>query len=46
MCPVTERMHYTELFLHELMRPGMSKGDLDDVIAAYHKVYEHRAEII
>ena len=45
MCPVTERMHYTELFLHELMRPGMSKRDLDDVIAAYHKVYEHRAEI-
>jgi hypothetical protein len=31
---------------HEMMRPGMTKSDLDDVIAAFHKVYENRSEII
>jgi len=27
------------------MRPGMSKTDLDDVVTAFHKVYEHRFAI-
>jgi len=38
ICPVTERMHFEELFTHEFMRPGMKKADLDDVIQAFHKV--------
>lgn len=46
LCPVAESLHEKELFIHEMMRPGMSAGDLDDVIAAFHKVYEHRNELV
>jgi hypothetical protein len=28
-----------------MMRPGMSRKDLEDVVEAFHKVYEHRSEI-
>lgn len=45
LCPVVERMHYEELITHEFMRPGMSKKDLDDVIAAFHKVAENIDEL-
>ncbi len=45
LCPVVERMHFKELFSHEMMRPPMSRGDLDDVAAAFHKVWRHRDEI-
>jgi dTDP-4-amino-4,6-dideoxygalactose transaminase len=42
LCPVTERLHEKELFLHEMMRPGMTREDLDDVVKAFVKVWEHR----
>ena len=45
MCPVVERLHEKEFIAHEMMRPGMSRKDLDDVVEAFHKVYEHRSEI-
>ncbi len=45
MCPVVERLHEKEMFTHDMMRPGMTKSDLDDVIRAFHKVYEHRGEL-
>jgi perosamine synthetase len=45
MCPVVERWYEKEFISHDLMRPGMSQEDLDDVITAFHKVYEHRAEL-
>lgn len=45
ICPVAERMYNAELFEHELMRPGMSKEDMDDVISAFYKVWEKRSEI-
>ena len=45
MCPVVERLHEKELITNDLMRPGMEKKDLDDVIDAFHKVYEHRGEL-
>jgi perosamine synthetase len=38
LCPVAERMHFTELITHEYMRPGMAKTDLDDVVRAFEKV--------
>ncbi len=41
LCPVTERMHYEEVFTHEYMRPSFSKRDLEDVVNAYEKVYEN-----
>jgi perosamine synthetase len=46
MCPVVERLNEKEMFTHDMMRPGMTKADLDDVIAAFHKVYENRTELI
>ena len=46
MCPVVERLHNKEMFTHDMMRPGMTQADLDDVITAFHKVYENRAEIV
>jgi perosamine synthetase len=45
LCPVTERMHFKELFTHEFMRPGMTKVDLEDVVRAFEKVAENVAEL-
>ncbi|MBV9159695.1 MAG: DegT/DnrJ/EryC1/StrS family aminotransferase [Candidatus Kaiserbacteria bacterium] len=45
ICPVAERLHEKEMVTHDMMRPGMTKKDLDDVIGAFHKVYENRAEL-
>ena len=46
ICPVVEDLHYNRLISHEYMRPGMSKKDLDDVIAAFNKVWKNRKELI
>jgi dTDP-4-amino-4,6-dideoxygalactose transaminase len=43
VCPVTERMYEKEFFNHEMMRPGMTREDLDDVARAFEKVWECRA---
>jgi len=45
LCPVTEKMHNDLLITHEFMRPGMSKSDMNDVIAAFLKVWENRHEL-
>lgn len=45
LCPVTEAMHYDKLVTHEFMRPGMHKEDMDDVLSAFMKVWEHRDEL-
>lgn len=45
ICPVTEQLHFEELFTHEYMRPGMTKQDMDDVIAAFNKVAENIHEL-
>ena len=45
ICPVCERMHFEELFSHEFMLPSMGKKDMDDVLKAFAKVWEHRAEL-
>lgn len=45
ICPIAEKLHYEEFFSHEYMRPGMSKSDMDDVIAAFVKVYDNLSEI-
>lgn len=45
MCPVTERMHYKELFTHEFILPSMSKYDMDDVFNAFEKVWDNRKEL-
>ncbi len=45
ICPVCERMHFDELINHELIRPFMSQQDLDDVFAAFQKVWENRSDL-
>ncbi len=41
MCPAVERAHFSRVITHEMMRPGMQRADLDDVAAAFHKVWEN-----
>ena len=45
LCPVAEDMHMKVLITHEFMHSFMKKRDLDDVIAAFEKVYKHRSEL-
>lgn len=45
LCPITEEMHFNRLIIHEFMRPGMSKADMDDVVRAFLKVWENREEL-
>lgn len=45
LCPVCEEIQENKLILHDLMCPGMTKKDLDDVYCAFEKVYENREEL-
>jgi perosamine synthetase len=45
ICPTAEHSYEKSLIVHELMRPGMSKQDLDDVAAAFEKVWLHRKDL-
>jgi perosamine synthetase len=45
-CPVSEKLFNDSLIIHELMRPGMTKEDLDDVVKAFEKVWKHRSELL
>ncbi len=44
-CPEAERAHFETLISHELMRPGMSREDLDHVVAAFAKVWDALPEL-
>ena len=45
ICPTVEYMHEKKIITHELMKPSMTKEDLDDVIEAFMKVSLHLSEI-
>lgn len=45
LCPIAEEMHFNSLITHEFMRPGMKKNDLDDVVTAINKVFDHIDEL-
>ncbi len=45
ICPVVERLHEKELFTNEFIRPDATTKDLDDVVAAFKKVYDHKDEL-
>ena len=45
-CPITEEMHFNQLFTNEYMRPGMSKDDMNDVIEAFNKVIDNIDELL
>ncbi len=44
-CPVVEQLHNSTLIHHEFMVPSMTKGDLNDVIEAFAKVWSRRDEL-
>lgn len=44
-CPVCDKVCASETIFHELMRPFMTKKDLDDVVMAFHKVAENLDEL-
>jgi perosamine synthetase len=44
-CPIVESMYSDVLFSHEYMRPGMDNQDIEDVVNAFHKVYENIDEL-
>jgi perosamine synthetase len=46
LCPVTERLHERELILTPVTRPPATRKDMDDVVAAIHKVLENRGRLI
>jgi perosamine synthetase len=41
LCPNVESAHFERVITHEMMRPGMSTVDLDDVAKAFHKVWSN-----
>ncbi|HFC47175.1 MAG TPA: DegT/DnrJ/EryC1/StrS family aminotransferase [Dissulfuribacter thermophilus] len=44
-CPVSERLHFKELIIHELIHAGLSMSDMKDVRDAFFKVWEKRDEL-
>lgn len=44
-CPVCENLHNGGIITHEFMLPSMGKEDMDDVLAAFEKVWENRDEL-
>jgi perosamine synthetase len=45
MCPVTERMHESELFSYLVCSYETSDAQVDQIISAFHKVYENRDQL-
>jgi len=46
LCPITEEMYFERIIIHEFIRPGMNKTDMDDVVRAFFKVWENREELL
>jgi dTDP-4-amino-4,6-dideoxygalactose transaminase len=40
-CPNAEAAHFDHVITHEMFRPPMTRADLDNVAAAFHKVFEN-----
>ncbi|EMG38410.1 putative PLP-dependent enzyme possibly involved in cell wall biogenesis [Desulfocurvibacter africanus PCS] len=45
LCPVCEDLYEHSVITHEFMLPSMDKSDMDDVVKAFHKVWENRDEL-
>ena len=41
LCPNAEKAHFEQVITHELMRPGMTRSDLDHVAEAFCKVFDN-----
>ena len=45
LCPNKETAHFHREITNELMRTGKKRSDLDDVVAAFHKVWDNLPEL-
>ncbi|MGV8124340.1 MAG: DegT/DnrJ/EryC1/StrS family aminotransferase [Candidatus Xenobiia bacterium LiM19] len=45
ICPVTEQMYENELIINEMIYSSLEKKDLDDVLSAFHKVWNNIDEL-
>tara|TARA_R110002051_G_scaffold256048_2_gene315138 strand:+ start:2102 stop:3400 length:1299 start_codon:yes stop_codon:yes gene_type:complete len=45
LCPVVEDLHFHTLVTHEFIVPSMERGDIDDVVRAFDKVWDHRVHL-
>jgi dTDP-4-amino-4,6-dideoxygalactose transaminase len=45
LCPVAERAHYERVITHEMIRPPMTRQDLDDVATAFQKVADNLTQL-
>lgn len=41
LCPVAERMHFSEVLYTPLVHAGLSEDDIDQIIAAFRKIDRH-----
>ena len=46
ICPIAESMHFSKLFTHEFILPSMCKNDINDVIAAFEKVWDSKESLV
>lgn len=45
ICPICEHLYDSGLFFHGYIYPPLERADLDDVAAAFEKVWNHRNEL-
>jgi len=45
ICPVTERMYYSELMATNICHANINRNDLDDLVHAFGKVFENCGEL-
>lgn len=45
ICPTTEKMHFEELLYTDICHANITRRDLDDTVAGFHKVMEHLEEL-
>jgi len=43
-CPVTEKLHNSELILTLIMRPPATENDMNDIVSAMKKIIENKNE--
>ena len=46
LCPVCEELYEASCITHEFMLPSMTLDDMNDVLTAFHKVWECRDELV
>ena len=45
ICPITEEIEEKKMFINDYIRPPANLDDMKDVVNAFVKVYEKKAEL-